>query len=75
VSGLPDLIDHGESGYLARPFEVDDLARGIESLVMDDTLRRALGDRARQAVVERFAPAVIARRHLTLYEDLLGRAN
>jgi glycosyltransferase involved in cell wall biosynthesis len=75
VSGLPDLIDHGESGYLARPFEVDDLARGIESLVMDDTLRRALGDRARQAVVERFAPAVIARRHLNLYEDLLRRAN
>jgi glycosyltransferase involved in cell wall biosynthesis len=75
VSGLPDLIDHGASGYLARPFEVDDLAHGIERLVVDDALRRALGERARQVVLERFAPPVIAQRHLNLYEDLLRRAN
>ena len=74
VSGLPDLIEHGVTGYLARPFEVDDLTRGLESLVTNQQHRTSLGMRSRQAVLDRFAPRVIARRHLDLYEDLLRAA-
>ena len=28
IGGIPDLIEHQRNGYLARPFEIDDLARG-----------------------------------------------
>ena len=30
IGGLPDMVDHKMNGYLAEPFEVDDLARGME---------------------------------------------
>ena len=33
VGGLPDLVEHGRTGYLARPFETDDLAKGIALLL------------------------------------------
>ena len=32
IGGCPEIIEHGQSGYLARPFEVEDLVHGITSL-------------------------------------------
>lgn len=37
IGGMPDLIDHGTNGYLARAFEADDLAAGIADLLECDT--------------------------------------
>ena len=28
IGGMPDMIEHQKNGYLARPFEVEDLSRG-----------------------------------------------
>ncbi len=33
VTGLKDVVDHKYCGYLAKPFDVDDFARGIEWIV------------------------------------------
>ena len=30
IGGMPDMIDHKKNGYLARPFDTNDLAKGIE---------------------------------------------
>lgn len=30
TSGLKDIIEHGQTGYLAQPFNIDDLAAGIK---------------------------------------------
>jgi len=30
TGGIPDIVEHKKTGYLAKPFIVDDLARGIE---------------------------------------------
>lgn len=29
VGGTPDMIEHERTGYLARPYEIKDLGRGI----------------------------------------------
>ena len=71
-SGMPDLIESEVTGYLARPYEPEDLARGIERMVKDEGWRSSLSANARSAVFAKFSPEVIARQHLSLYEDLLA---
>lgn len=54
VGGVPDLVEHGETGWLVGPGEFDDLAGRCGELVADAAMRRRMGERARQRVVERF---------------------
>lgn len=70
--GLPDLIEHGKNGYLAKPFETDDLARGIEWVLDDDERRKDLSHRAREKVENEFAIEKVAKRYADLYRKIVG---
>ncbi|HZV81860.1 MAG TPA: glycosyltransferase family 4 protein [Geobacteraceae bacterium] len=70
--GVADLIDHGHNGYLARPFEADDLAQGIASILEDDALRQEWSIRARHKVVQKFSLERVAADHLALYRGILA---
>ena len=37
IGGMPDMIDHKKNGYLARPFDTNDLAKGIEFVLYGDS--------------------------------------
>ncbi len=54
VGGVPDLVAHGETGWLVGPGEFDDIAGRCAALLADPALRRTMGERGRQRVVERF---------------------
>jgi glycosyltransferase involved in cell wall biosynthesis len=71
IGGMPDMIEHRRNGYLARPFDAADLAEGVRWILEDDQRRQELSSRARQKVLEEFAMAVVARRHLELYRRVL----
>lgn len=64
---LPELVDHGRTGLLAEPGDETDLR---EQLVAAQEIDPAAC--AKEAAA-RFAPAVMARRYLTLYRKVLGR--
>lgn len=68
VGGMPDLIDHQVSGYLARPFDTEDLARGI-AWVLEN--RATLSVQAHTRSAERFNLSQAASRYLELYDELL----
>jgi glycosyltransferase involved in cell wall biosynthesis len=71
--GMPDLIDHGSTGYLARPYEPDDLARGIAWVLESEERRREMADRARRKVESEFDLEKVARQHVNLYDELVRR--
>jgi glycosyltransferase involved in cell wall biosynthesis len=71
--GVPDLISHEENGYLARPYQPADLARGISWVLESEERRRRLGSNARKIVSGQFSLETVAARHLTLYREVLGR--
>lgn len=73
LGGLPDLIEHQRSGWLARPAQVEDLARGIAWALEDEGRRRALGEQARRRTEAEFEIGQIARRYAELYRDVLER--
>jgi glycosyltransferase involved in cell wall biosynthesis len=73
VGGLPDLIEEGRTGLFCDPAQPATMADSFERLVQSPELRRELGGNARQWAARRFHPLVIAKRHVEVYAELLGR--
>lgn len=71
--GLPDLIDHEKTGYLARPFEAEDLSAGLAWVLSGENTCRKMGERARAKVEADFALEKIAGRYADLYQELLEK--
>lgn len=71
--GLPDQVDHLVSGYLAEPFDVSDLARGIVWTLEDNDRRAELSRNARLKVETEFSLQREAKRYMELYRELLAR--
>ncbi|MCF8383438.1 MAG: glycosyltransferase family 4 protein [Chlorobium sp.] len=69
--GLPDMIDHKVTGYLAEPFDVEDLARGIKWVLCDNAGYDDLCRKARQKAVREYDLDVVSRRYMRLYESIL----
>lgn len=71
IGGMPDMIEHRRNGYLARPYESDDLAAGIAWVVEDLERWRKLSEHARRKVEREFTIMLQAQRYRALYEELL----
>ncbi len=70
-TGLPDIVIHRETGYLARPFEIEDLANGIGWVLEDEGRRLNLGAAARLRAVAVFDSAVVADKMIRLYREAI----
>lgn len=73
VGGLVDTIRHQENGYLAEPFDTQDLARGIGFVLEDAERATMLSTNARKTALEGFTLEHQARRYLDVYAELLSR--
>ena len=73
ATGLLDIIDHEETGYLAKPYEVDDLAHGIAWVLDDNERWQKLSQQARSKTEREFEITHIAKRYLALYEEMNER--
>lgn len=54
VNGIPELIEHGVTGLLATPGDVDSLSTQLERLLRSAELRQSLAEAARQKVTTSF---------------------
>jgi glycosyltransferase involved in cell wall biosynthesis len=72
VGGLVDTIRHKENGYLAEPFQIEDLARGIGFVLEDTTRHVELSYNARKTALDGFTLEHQARQYLEVYSELLS---
>ncbi|MEW6496178.1 MAG: glycosyltransferase, partial [Cyanobacteriota bacterium] len=70
IGGMPDMIEHQHNGYLAKPFESEDLARGIVWVLENKERYQKLCDRARQKAEQEFTLEIQALRYKTLYSEI-----
>jgi glycosyltransferase involved in cell wall biosynthesis len=70
---VPEIVVDGETGLLVPPGDAAALARGIERLLHDESLRRAMGRRGRARVESMFTAEEMARRVEAVYDELLSR--
>lgn len=74
VCGLPDIVTHEKTGYLAKPFDAGDLAHGITWLLSDPERLVAMANAARAEALSRFSYPVIASAYHALYKQVIDKA-
>jgi glycosyltransferase involved in cell wall biosynthesis len=72
AGGLPELIQDGVNGLLARSGDVESFVRCIERLIEDRNLRERLGEAARRTVAEFHTDVRIAEASLAVYRECAG---
>ncbi|UUX94279.1 glycosyltransferase [Aquabacterium sp. J223] len=55
VGGVPELVQHGITGYLAGPGDIDAIASCARALLRDPALRERFGGAARSRALQRFS--------------------
>jgi glycosyltransferase involved in cell wall biosynthesis len=70
--GVTDVVRHLETGYQARFGDVDDLARGLTTLLGDSELLQRLSRRCREVAETEFAVDMQVQRYAALYEELVA---
>ena len=73
IGGMPDMIDHLQNGYLAKPFKTEDLAKGIVWVLSDKDRLSQLRHQARSKVEREFFLELQASRYLSLFEQLTNK--
>lgn len=73
ATGLRDVVAHGDSGLLARPFDSGDLADAMLALLRDDARRAAMSAYARARAKRLWSYDTVARQYLDLYRDAATR--
>lgn len=73
VGGVPDLIKPGKTGLLCDPDRPESFREGVAKLLGDRRWAQELAAAAKAEAFRRFHPQVIAREHLKIYGQVLGR--
>lgn len=68
VGGIPDVIEHGRSGLLARPLAVDELTQHLQALIEDPAQAAELAARAQRTQRERYHLPTLAQRWALVYQ-------
>jgi glycosyltransferase involved in cell wall biosynthesis len=74
AGGVPEVIDHGKTGYLADVGDVETMSRYAIELLGDEKRLREMGKQARAAAMERFCSTKIVKQYEDFYLRILGRS-
>lgn len=69
--GLPDIVMHQQTGWLAKAFDAEDLALGVKWVLGDGSRHVELSCRARTDAIERLSYSVVSEKYLDLYSNLI----
>ena len=70
IGGLSDIVKHKHTGYLAEPFDTEDLAEGIKWILSHAT-SEGLGKASRERALQKFSYEVVSSQYQELYKKLL----
>ena len=71
IGGLPDIVSHHETGYLAPEGDIDLLALGLTQAISDSVGTNAWGTAARARAMNTWSPQRVVAQYLDIYERVL----
>jgi glycosyltransferase involved in cell wall biosynthesis len=71
-TGLSDIVDHKVNGYLAQPYEEEDLALGIK-WCLENNNNQELSNKAREKALKVFNSEIVAQQYHDLYTLILTK--
>jgi glycosyltransferase involved in cell wall biosynthesis len=69
TGGIPDIVEHKKTGYLAKPFDTDDLYRGMLHCIENYT---ELSYNSLQKAGSDFNAESIVKKHIVLYQKIIA---
>jgi glycosyltransferase involved in cell wall biosynthesis len=72
-TGLADIVDCHQNGYVAKHCDTADLARGIAWVLEDSARHRRLRQAAREKAVSEYEVQIQAHRYRSLFDKILDR--
>ncbi len=69
--GVPELVEHGKSGLLSAPDDIDNFAANVAFLLGDAGRRTEMGRNARRRIEEHFTARHMAKEVERLYQKLM----
>ena len=70
IGGNSDMIEHKKNGYLAKPFDSNDLAVGINWVLCHPKYKK-LSKLVRDMIMFEFSDKVVAKKYIALYKSIL----
>jgi glycosyltransferase involved in cell wall biosynthesis len=70
--GCPEIIRHGRNGFLVNPLDSAAIAEYMIRVLGSTTLRKAMGQAARETVAAKFTPGRMVEEFERLYVDILA---
>jgi L-malate glycosyltransferase len=74
AGGVPEVIEHGKSGYLAEVGDVETMARYAIELLENETRLREMARQARAVAMDRFCSTKIVKQYEDFYRRVLERS-
>ena len=71
IGGIPEVIQHGETGYICELGDVEGVAQQAIQLLQDDTLHAKMAKRSMQVAYEQFGSEKIVSQYEAIYYDIL----
>ena len=68
-SGLPDVVDHKKTGYLADPFDSKSLTKGIEWILEDKERLINLSENCRKKAIRLWDSKKVAEEYMKIYKE------
>jgi glycosyltransferase involved in cell wall biosynthesis len=71
VGGIPELIQHGENGYLIEPGDIEGLAKSLEMLINDQNAIVQMGEKNRKLIHNQFDINMLMNQLSHMYQRLI----
>lgn len=70
VGGVPEIIAHGKTGFLVDPNDLRDLKERIKSLLINEDIRRDMGNKALKCIKNHHSLSVVSKKYDEFLSDL-----
>lgn len=71
VSGVKEIVENTNSGFVVDIGDMSSLSNSIERLVSDLDLRKKNGDNARKYIIDNYSIDVVMRKHEKMYRSII----
>ncbi len=72
LGGLPDIVDHARTGWLAKPEDLIDLSQGLVWLLSEPQRLNEISRAARESAVKKFSPKEVVRQYVAVYAEAIA---
>ena len=72
IGGIPEIIDHKKTGYIAKPFDTDDFTNGILWILENEERYNEIKYNAREKIIKNYSQDIVMEKYIQVYNEKLN---